>query len=337
VSAIVVDWLGRGGIAQTTPAWSRALTTAGHEVVVVTRGGRELGGSEVRSPRDGAHALITHRRLARLAAATVDELDPDVIVVQNYVVPALEAPLDRALRRSRARSVVVVHDHRLHSRAAGSHAGMRRRVRSADVVVTHSRFVARALRADTGRTDVTVMPLPTAAVPGAGVNRLPVAEGDAATAIGFGVLRRSYKGVDVVTDLAATGVDGWRFAMAGTGAPVGLPGVDAVPGYLSTSDLAATVGSATAALLPYRLATQSAAVLFAQHLGVVPVASAVGGLSEQITHGVDGLLLAPGASLADWRDALAVVRADHEALVDGARRRAAAADAAFERGVDALV
>jgi len=69
MSVVVVDWLGRGGIAQTTPAWTRALTDAGHEVVVVTRGGRELNGPGVRSPRDGAHALITHRRLARLAAA----------------------------------------------------------------------------------------------------------------------------------------------------------------------------------------------------------------------------------------------------------------------------
>ena len=151
------------------------------------------------------------------------------------------------------------------------------------------------------------------------------------------MLRRSYKGVDVVADLAAHGLDGWRFAMAGTGAPVGLPGIDAVPGYLSTPDLAATVGGATAAVLPYRFATQSAAVLFAQKLGVVPVASAVGGIAEQIHDGVDGLLLPADAGLGHWRDALAVVRADHLLLADGARRRAAAADVGFARGVDALV
>ncbi len=169
------------------------------------------------------------------------------------------------------------------------------------------------------------------------MNRLPTAEVDAATAIGFGVLRRSYKGSDVVAELGASGLDGWRFAMAGTGAPQGLPGVDAVPGYLSTPDLAATVGSATAALLPYRFATQSAAVLFAQQLGVVPVASAVGGIAEQIHDGVDGLLLPADASVGCWRDALAAVRTDHAALADGARRRAAVADANFERGVDALL
>jgi glycosyltransferase involved in cell wall biosynthesis len=338
MTAVVVDWLGRGGIAQTTPSWVRALERAGHDVVVVTRGGRELTGSDVRTPIDGPHALVTHHRLARLAADTVDDLAPELVVVQNYVIPPLEGPLDRALRRSAARSVVVIHDHRLHSRAAGARTGLRRRIRSADVVVAHSRFVARALTEFSGRSDLRVVPLPTATVGGAGVNRL--AAGDDAspdTAIGFGVLRRSYKGVDVVGDLAATGLAGWRFAVAGTGAPTDLPGVAAVPGYLSTPDLAATVGSATAAVLPYRFATQSAAVLFAQQLGVVPVASATGGIVEQIEDRVDGVLVPSGASLAAWQDALRFVHDHRDRLAAGACARAEAADVDFERSVGALV
>jgi hypothetical protein len=48
-------------------------------------------------------------------------------------------------------------------------------------------------------------------------------------------------------------------------------------------------------------------------------------------------LLPAGAGLAAWRDALDAVTADHERLARGARRRAADADAGFERSVDALV
>ncbi len=335
MSAVVVDWLGRGGIAQTTPAWVRALTKTGHDVTVVTRGGRDLIGDHVRAPDEGAHALVTHRRLAQLAAATVDELQPDLVVVQNYVVPPLEGALDRALRRSRARSIVVVHDHRLHSRAAGMHAGLRRRLRSADAVVAHSRFVGDAVEQLSGRTDVVCLPLPTVAAGPHGTDQLPAT--DAATAIGFGVLHRSYKGLDVVTRLAADGLPGWRFAVAGTGAPVGLPGLAAAPGYLSSPDLAATVGGSSAALLPYRFATQSAAVLFAQQLGVVPVATAVGGIVEQIEDGVDGMLLPTEATLLDWRSALDRVRDDYGALSARCRTRAAAADAEFERTADALL
>jgi glycosyltransferase involved in cell wall biosynthesis len=78
-------------------------------------------------------------------------------------------------------------------------------------------------------------------------------------------------------------------------------------------------------------------VLFAQQLGVVPVASAVGGIVEQIAHGVDGILLPAGADVRAWRTALETVGDDPERLARGARARAGAADAAFERRVDALV
>jgi glycosyltransferase involved in cell wall biosynthesis len=333
--AVVVDWLGRGGIAQTTPAWVAALQGRGHEVTVVTRGGRELTGPDVRSPREGPHALVTHDRLARLAAATVAELCPDVVVVQNYVVPPLERPFDRALARSGARTIVVVHDHRLHTRAAGTRAGLRRRIRDADLVVAHSRFVADAVTHASGRADVTVLPLPVPDLGRGGRSR--VASGSDRVAINFGIMNRRYKGGDVVCDLAATGVPGWRFAVAGVGAPTGRPGVDAVAGFLSAPDLRATLVASSAAILPYRTASQSAALLLAQSLGVVPVATAVGGLAEQITDGVDGVLLPPDAPLDTWRDALLRVDGDHAALSTAARARALTADRAFREGVDALV
>lgn len=335
MSAVVVDWLGRGGIAQTTPEWTEALHRAGHESVVVTRGKRELTGSNVQAPAEGPHALVTHRRVAQLAARAIVDRDPDIVVVQNYVIPSLEAALDRGLRTSPARSVFVVHDHRLHSRAAGMRAGLRKRLRAVDVVVTHSHYVADALADYSGRTDIIVTPLPVPVTEPGGTSRLEASA--TATAIGFGVMRRSYKGADLIGALGARGVPGWRFAVAGTGAPVDLPGVQSIPGYLPTRDLAATVGDASVALFPYSFATQSAGVLFAQRLGVVPVATAVGGIPEQIESGVDGVLVPPGASLEVWQAALAEVHADHERLVAGARARADAVDAAFREHVRALL
>ena len=335
MKALVVDWLGRGGIAQTTPAWVGALTAAGYDTTVVTRAARELTGSHVVSPVEDAHPLRSHRRVATMAAAWVRDERPDLVVVQNYVVPALERPLDAAVRAVGVRSIVVVHDHRLHSRAAGTRIGLRRRVRAAASVVTHSRFVAGSLQQWSGRSDIGVVPLPAPAIGAGGVPAFPGT--DDATAISFGVMKRSYKGTDVVCDLAAAGVPGWRFALAGVGAPEDRPGVVAAPGYLSSPDLAATVGTATAAVLPYRIATQSAAVVLAQHLGVVPIASAVGGIPEQITSGADGLLVPAGASLQDWGAALDRVRADGGSMAAQARARVAAASVVFEELVGALV
>lgn len=335
MSAVVVDWLGRGGIAQTTPEWTAALHRAGHESAVVTRGERELTGANVQAPVEGLHALVTHRRVAQLAAHTIAARDPDIVLVQNYVIPSLEVSLDRVLGTSRARSIFVVHDHRLHSRAAGMRAGLRKRLRAVDVVVTHSQFVADALTDYCGRTDIAVIPLPVPLASAGGTSRLEASP--TATAIGFGVMRRSYKGADLIGALGARGVPGWRFAVAGTGAPVGLPGVQSIPGYLPTRDLAATVGDASVALFPYSFATQSAGVLFAQQLGVVPVATAVGGIPEQIESGVDGVLVPPGASLDVWQAALAEVHADHDRLAAGARARADAVDTAFREDVSALL
>lgn len=338
MSAVVVDWLGRGGIAQTTPAWVSALRRAGHETVVVTRGGRELVGEHVRAPAEAAHPIRTHRRVAALAAATIHDLRPDVVVVQNYVLPPLETALDRALRSTGARSIVVIHDHRLHSPLAGTRSGLRRRLLHSDIVVTHSRFVADAVAAFSGRNDIDAVPLPLPpdlTTEHAGRSVFP--ETPDATALLFGIVKRSYKGMDVLRDLAAEGVDGWRFAAAGVGAPTTTPGIVGVSGFLPAADLVATVASARAAVLPYRIASQSAAVVLAQALGTVPVAAAVGGIPEQITSGVDGILVPAGASVGEWRQALQSIPEALDDLGAAAVARVHAGDRAFRELVHGLV
>ncbi len=73
----------------------------------------------------------------------------------------------------------------------------------------------------------------------------------------------------------------------GAGARAG-EGVEAVTGFVDAGVLAAAVIQSDVTLLPYRFATQSGAVVLAQALGSLPVATAAGGIPEQIDDGVTG-------------------------------------------------
>ncbi len=120
----------------------------------------------------------------------------------------------------------------------------------------------------------------------------------------FGVLRRGYKGTATVEALAAAPPPGWQFIAAGVGAPRSGTGLRTLDRFLAPGELVGLVGAPTRTLVPYRFATQSAVVVLAHLLGSPPVASAVGGMPEQIDDGVDGLLVSPNAPIEAWRDAL---------------------------------
>jgi glycosyltransferase involved in cell wall biosynthesis len=339
---LLVDWLGRGGIAQATEAWAIELGAHGHDVEVVTRPGRELGAGTVSvtaSPERG-HRLAAHRAVAQRAAERIRASSPDWVVVQNYVLPPLERPVFAAARAVGAKVVVVVHDHRLHTWRAGTAVGLASSLRSADVVVAHSEYVASSVRHD-GRRDVVVVPLP---VPIGMLSRdgsLPEVldeRVDARWCGHFGVVRRRYKGTELVEQLARDGVDGWRFAVLGAGARPG-PGVDAVPGYLDPGDLVAAVSATDATIAPYTHATQSAVVVLAHALGSVPVASSVGGIPEQISNGIDGLLVECDAEADVWRRALESLRDDdyRKELARAGEARAWADHAAFVTKITELL
>jgi glycosyltransferase involved in cell wall biosynthesis len=341
-SVLLVDWLGRGGIAQTTEAWALELSARGDAVDVVTRPGRELGSGvvDVCAAPHARGKLGAHRAVARAAAARIRETRPDWVVVQNYVVPILEEPVYRAARDADARLAVVVHDHRLHTRAAGTRAGLRRNLAQADVLVAHTHFVAERVAERTGR-DVVVVPHPVPIGLLWHARTVPAALEDDSSGrrwcAHFGVLRRRYKGTALVESLAAAGVDGWRFAILGAETGATDDAVFRLVGYVDPGVLVGAVGTTDATLVPYRLATQSGVVVLAQALGSVPVATRVGGLPEQIDDGVDGVLVAPDAGIDEWRAVLAAladddhrkamaaageerVWADHQAFVDAIER-----------------
>lgn len=311
---LLVDWLGRGGIAHTTGAWAETLVGDGHDVMIATRPGREL--DTIACPLPYAPAgrggrLVAHGALAQSAARLIGDWRPDLVVVQNFVFAPFEWPVALAARRAGARLVYVIHDHRLHSLAAGTRAGLRSSLRIADEVWAHTVFVANAIERYAGRSATVVpLPVPPALVPAPWALRPapaltpPTSDRPVYTAVHFGVLKRGYKGTDRIVDLARDGVAGWRFHFLGVGAPVHVVGVDCSPGFVDAPTLVEAVERADATVLPYRRASQSAAVTLAQALGTVPIATAVGGIPEQIDDGVDGLLLPVDADRRAWAGAL---------------------------------
>jgi glycosyltransferase involved in cell wall biosynthesis len=318
MNVLLVDWLGRGGIAQTSETWARVLDAAGHRTEVVTRPGRELraGAVRVSAPALRRGRLAMHRAVAQTAADRIRAGGIDVLVLQNYVAPMLETRVVEAAHHRGVRVVQVVHDHRLHTVRAGTRVGMKRRLRDADVVVAHSTFVAEGIAAFAGRADVDVVPFPLPLglldLPPRLPSELSVRrEDEPLLCCGhFGVLRRRYKGTSVVERLAREPTLGWRFAAAGVGAPPASVHLASLDRFLDADELVAFVGSTDVTLAPYRFATQSAVVVVAHLLGSVPVASAVGGIPEQVADTVDGLLVAPDAPIEVWRDALVALRDD---------------------------
>jgi glycosyltransferase involved in cell wall biosynthesis len=109
-------------------------------------------------------------------------------------------------------------------------------------------------------------------------------------------------------------------------------------GFVSNATLAAAVRASDATLLPYRMATQSGAVVVAQALGSVPIATAVGGIPEQIEHGLTGVLMQPDAAPLDWIKALQQLGDDalREAIAARARKKVEADHAAFVAAVQRL-
>ena len=266
------------------------------------------------------------------------ERRPSCVVVQNYVVPRLEEPLHRAARDVGARVIVVVHDERPHSIRSGTEVGLRGVLRRADVLVAHTAFVGEAV-ARGARRSVVQIPHPMQVgmlARSGGVAALT--PGDDLLGLHFGTLRRRYKGSDVVAQLAGR-VPGWTFGAVGNGAPTSRPGLEAAPGWIASEDLVATVAVADAAILPYRRASQSGAIVLAQALGVVPVATAVGGVPEQIDHDRDGVLVPRGAARDLWRAALQELADDEhrKELSIAGRARVEAAHEQFARAVPALV
>lgn len=114
---------------------------------------------------------------------------------------------------------------------------------------------------------------------------------------------RAYKGLDLLRDawaLVAAERPGATLRVVGDGkldavAPglAALPGVTIEQRWVPDEEMAEVVGAAGTLVLPYREASQSGVLPIALALGVPAVATAVGGLGEQLRDGESGLQVAP--------------------------------------------
>ena len=164
---VMTEWLGRGGIAHTAEAWVTELGAVGSAPHLVTCAGRELAGvvdgAEAASGRGGA--LGAHVAVVRATVRALSERRPSFLVLHGSVLPQLELAAVRAAHRVGAAVVLVAHEPGVGRPTPGSARAYARLVRSADVVVCHSEYVADRLRVATGRLDSAVLPLPLRAPP----------------------------------------------------------------------------------------------------------------------------------------------------------------------------
>ncbi len=340
---LMVDWLGRGGIAHCTQAWVEELRRAGKRVNLVTRYGRELAASVPGTYGAGRHGgrLLQHLALVAKSQRLVRSLAPPVLVLHGTVMPQAEIAVLHAAQRAGATVVLVAHEPAPPHAVPGSRSAFVHLVRTADIVVVHSRYVADRLRVHTGRSEFTLLPLPmqVGLIRSATDAVSVIAPSPAPLALLFGNLHRGYKGLRVLEEVAATGANGWCFALVGKGSPASLAGAVTVPRFLEAAELVATVASSAVTLFPYERASQSGAVVLSQALGSVVVASAVGGIPEQVKDGFTGRLMPPRAGVEAWREVLKELSDPKERarLSQLARISVESSHADFVAGVMALI
>lgn len=249
-----------------------------------------LGGFAARLP---AVPVLT-RRLRRQALG----LGADAVVsVMTHLWTPLVAPV---LRRAGLRYVPMVHD-------AEPHPGdpaflwewrLRLELEAAREAIAFSDSVAEGIRRRLPGLVLHRLPLPAPVPPVAppGVLR---AAGAGPSFVHLGRLL-PYKGIDLLRDawpLLHRRHPDARLLIAGEGDPEALapgigalPGVTLRPGWLGETEMLDLLGTADAAVLPYREASQSGVVPVALALGVPCIVTPVGGLGEQVADGVDGLV-----------------------------------------------
>ena len=303
-------WGRRGGGAQFALCLARAMAAPGGGLALSLSRQNELieAFREVPAPRQ---EVDTYRglsgfaagfaRLPGLAAAlrqfAVAEGTTVVFSAMSHPWTPLIAP---SLARAGLAFVPTIHDAAPHpgDPAPLFHWRLERELAAARAAVVLSDAVAREVARR--RPGLPLIRLPLGA-------HLP--HGGAATAaeprsdfLFFGRIRR-YKGLDLMRDAwtrLCAARPGATLRVVGEGdieacAPglAALPGVSVEQRWAPDAEMAALLASARALVLPYREASQSGVLPLAFALGIPVVATAVGGLVEQVRDGETGLVAPP--------------------------------------------
>ncbi|HZH28071.1 MAG TPA: glycosyltransferase family 4 protein [Azospirillaceae bacterium] len=246
-------------------------------------------------------------RLARRVAAYAEAAGVSWVVT---LMPHIWSPfLVGAVQARGIRYATVVHD-AVHHPGEGSallDKYWEWEFSRADRVVALSTHVARRVEARVPETRIATLFHPTMGYAPAAAART----GRPSRLLFFGRIL-AYKGLDLLLDayanLRADGVSA-TLTIVGDGdlAPFAgrlpAPGVEVHNRWVPHAEVGSVLGAHDIVVLPYIEASQSGVVAAAHAAGLPVVATPVGGLREQVSHGVDGLLAAE-ASAAGVADAI---------------------------------
>lgn len=249
---------------------------------------------------------VSWTRTARAIAAA----NPDVVLAvwwHPFFAPMYGTLLRQVQRRApEATRLALCHNVLPHETSVVDRVLTRAALAPVDGLVVHAASQREVAAELLGPKPTLVTPHPTYVVD-AEVHAPPRSDADGPVTLLFFGLVRPYKGLDVLlralpavlrkrhVRLIVAG-EFWEpvESYAGLISDLGVGDhVDLRPGYVPESDLVKLLGEADLVVAPYRTATQSGVVEMAFGAGVPVVATRVGGLSEQVDHRVDGLLVEP--------------------------------------------
>ena len=180
----------------------------------------------------------------------------------------------------------------------------RRFIHSADVVLAYSDFIKHQLARHIPETKIRVSYLGAYDTFCPGFKAAPVDPASDLKLLFFGRIK-PFKGVDVLVHAMEIckkkGVKAHLTIAGEGGAEGGLvdenkvneAGVTWMNGFVSDEEACRLLSAADALVVPYKEATQTSPGALALGCKMPVIATAVGGLSEQVVHGVNGLLARP--------------------------------------------
>lgn len=311
----------KGGGAQHTTELAHRLRDIGHDVVIESwkaqypaflYPGRQTIDSPEGEPYPDTRRELDWRRPDGWIRCGSRSRGADVVilaVLSPVQVPAYLGVLYGCSHRSRnparrggPKVVALCHNVLPHERKQYDEPLMKALLGRVDGVLAHSEQQATLARAltDAPVTVAALAPhLPTRSARPTG-RREPLGR-----LLFFGIVR-PYKGLDLLLRALARTPD-VRLTVAGEFwggleetealiAELGLADrVDVRPGYVAADDVPDLFAQADALVLPYRSATASQNVWLGHEHGVPVIATRVGALADNVTDGVDGLLVEPGS------------------------------------------
>lgn len=240
-------------------------------------------------------AMLAMKRAARVAAETTvrnfrnDAVERVVILMAH----PWDLELTRAAKAAGFEVAQVIHDARSHPGDMWPPAfAIRRRAGSADLTICLSQHVATELAPYAHAIRVAPHPAEFYAASSEPKRR----ENDGDKLVMFVGRIRKYKGIELLWkawQLVET--PNCRLVITGQGGLPRLPvpsGVEIRNEWMSESDIEEVITQANLIVCPYTEASQSGIVPLAHAAGVPVVVTPVGGLIEQVTDGVNGLVAA---------------------------------------------